>query len=806
MSFTIEHLGILNNQLKEVVFNQEDAINAITKELKCSLFSIKKEKAPRAILFFLGPSYSGKKFATLQMSCLLKSGYKIFHMEEYLLHEDADKLCNSNKKSGEISTFVHQNPFSIIVFDEIDKAHNNVQTCLARYLIEDNEDINLSECVIIFTSNLGKACYLSQDPYMKTTKDLAMSENFLFDLLSDELKYIDEQTMPVFSLPLLKFIFENGALSFFKKRTFTTLQKLTLNRLKLTKDTFEKKENLTILINDFEKITTLLLLSSTENFNTQLVINKTVKLFIELIIQVLTNDNKKYKNICFLIGEEANKTHNEICIDLNLTIKKMEHLNERLSLTWFFKESDSNLNITLNAATFHQMKKNNVFQRPTPIIEYASSGFEAVAGQHVVKQTLREIIRLINHPNLLQPFNIKPPNGMLLYGPKGIGKTILAEAFSFEANIPFIRICGIDLFDPEKVRSTYILAKEYAPCVVILDELDQKGMLSSIPFNKISSYFNLEGVLTIATARELEDIPPEFMVPEALDMMIELRELDKEARKFFIEKIFKMPHEDKIDIDKVATYMTGMNGQDLKRISSQTALSALIQRSEIITEELLIEQINKIKYGEKIELKRIKNPKEEMIMTAYHEAGHAVLSIMLLPQIVIEQVTVAPRSEALGFVSYKDEDFITTATKDEIFKNLCVLMAGRVIKLKKFGPGGIDSGDITDIGQATLEAYAAIAHLGMDEELGYINILSLSETIASSFLKEKIESRVSFWLNEAKNKTEELVEKYWDIIEIVAQKLVAKEMLSGDELARIVHNVQIKIDIQTDIYPFQSKL
>jgi cell division protease FtsH len=162
-----------------------------------------------------------------------------------------------------------------------------------------------------------------------------------------------------------------------------------------------------------------------------------------------------------------------------------------------------------------------------------------------------------------------------------------------------------------------------------------------------------------------------------------------------------------------------------------------------------------------------------------------------LPNIKIEQVTVAPRSEVLGFVSYKDEDFITTATKDEIFKNLCVLMAGRVVKVKKFGVKGMDSGDVADIGQATLEAYAAIAHLGMDEDLGYINILALNESVASGFLKEKIEHRVLAWLNEAKVDTETLVEKYWDIVDLVAQKLIVKEMLSGEELNKIVQEFKL---------------
>jgi ATP-dependent Zn protease len=99
---------------------------------------------------------------------------------------------------------------------------------------------------------------------------------------------------------------------------------------------------------------------------------------------------------------------------------------------------------------------------------------------------------------------------------------------------------------------------------------------------------------------------------------------------------------------------------------------------------------------------------------------------------------------------------------------------------------GIDSGDVADIGQATLEAYAAIAHLGMDDDLGYINIQLLSENISPGFLKEKIEESVLIWLNDAKIKTEQLVDTYWEIINLVAKKLIEKEMLSGEELTKLI--------------------
>jgi ATP-dependent Zn protease len=207
---------------------------------------------------------------------------------------------------------------------------------------------------------------------------------------------------------------------------------------------------------------------------------------------------------------------------------------------------------------------------------------------------------------------------------------------------------------------------------------------------------------------------------------------------------------------------------------------------DCITEDLLIEHINNIKYGHKLDTKRIRNFEEEIRRTACHEAAHAVLSYSLLPHIKIEQVTIAPRYETLGFVSYSAEEFANNATKEEIFNNICVMLAGRTAQIRKFGESGIDSGASNDLEQATYLAYIAIASLGMDDVVGYVHADILRQNVSKQMFYRQIEEQLSKWIKDASEKTEVLVEKYWEKIEKLAEILVRQEIVDGAELEKIM--------------------
>lgn len=429
--------------------------------------------------------------------------------------------------------------------------------------------------------------------------------------------------------------------------------------------------------------------------------------------------------------------------------------------------------------------------KDTPKIKKSKIGFDDVVGHKQIKERLKGIIKIINNPQRLERFDTPVPKGLLIYGPVSVGKSMLARAFSKEAGLSYLEISGSKLFELAYIKEVYEIAAKNAPCVVILEDIDIKGIvqgaITNVSFSDIAKVLESvsEMVFTVATAESLDEVDPVLTASQKLDFLLEVTDLDKDARRFFVEKIMQKPHDPKIDIERIVRYITGMSAMELERLGRMAALSVVEQDKELITEEILIEQINIIKYGHKIEKQMVKTLEEELKMTAYHEASHAVLSVILLPHIKIEQVTISPRSKMLGFVSYNAEDQVSNITKEELFFDVCVLLAGRVSKVKKLGDGHMDSGAVNDLSQASLQVYAAITTIGMDKELGYINLDAVAN-LDAYFLEQQIEKRFLHWIAEAQKFTQEVVDEHWEKIETLALKLIEKEIVESDELLSIV--------------------
>ncbi len=434
--------------------------------------------------------------------------------------------------------------------------------------------------------------------------------------------------------------------------------------------------------------------------------------------------------------------------------------------------------------------------KDTPKIYKSKIGFDDVVGHKHIKERLKGIIKIVKNPEMLERFDTPVPKGLLIYGPVSVGKSMLAKAFAKEAEVSYMEISGSKLFELSYIKEVYEIASKHAPCVVILEDIDIKGIMqgaiTNVSFSDIAKVLESadDRVFTIATAENLDNIDPVLTSPQKLDFLLEVSELDKDARRFFIEKIMQKPHDTKIDVERIVRYIAGMSALELERVGRMSALNVVEQEKELITEEILIEQINIIKYGHKIEKQMVENLEEELKMTAFHEAAHAVLSALLLPHIKIEQVTIAPRSKMLGFVSYNEEDQLSNVTKEELFHDVCVLFAGRVSRVKKMGSEHMDSGAANDLSQASLQVYAAITTLGMDKELGYINLNAIN-TLDNYFLEQQIEKRFLHWMHVIKHNTEKLVDEHWKKIETLALKLIEQEIVESDELSQIIGKKKI---------------
>ncbi len=430
--------------------------------------------------------------------------------------------------------------------------------------------------------------------------------------------------------------------------------------------------------------------------------------------------------------------------------------------------------------------------------------FKDIVGHKKAIKRLESIIRVVKNPKELERFNTPPPKGLLIYGPANVGKSMLSRAFAKEAGMKYLEISGSKLFDLTYIKEVYQSAVKNAPCIVILEDIDIKGLVQGtiayVSFSDIAKIIESanEHVFTIATAEEFDAVDPVLTAAGKLDFLLEVTRLDKEARRFFIEKILTMPHDENINTERIVRYITGMSALELERLGRMAALNVVEEEKEHITESILIEQINIIKYGHKIENKMIKNLEEELKMTAYHEASHAVLSYLLLPDIKIEQVTIAPRSKMLGFVSYNAEDQMSNVTKEEIFNDICVLLAGQMAKTKIAGDAAIDSGAYNDLSQASLQAYTAITNLGMDKKLGFINLDAIS-SFDNYFLSQKIEKRFLVWMGEAEKRTKELVDTQWGKIKKLALALIDNEIVESHEIDTIMGEEKVNYNIPENI-------
>ncbi len=440
----------------------------------------------------------------------------------------------------------------------------------------------------------------------------------------------------------------------------------------------------------------------------------------------------------------------------------------------------------------------------SPQIRTAEITFDDIVGHKKAKERLHAIIRVIKNPQELKRFNTPPPKGLLIYGPANVGKSMLAQAFAKEAGMKYLELSGAKLFNLAYIREVYEIASKNAPAIVLLEDIDIKGLvqgtITHVSFADIAKILESSNpqVFTIATAEDFDAVDPILTAAGKLDFLLEVTRLDKEARRFFIEKILTMPHDPHINTERIVRYITGMSALELERLGRMTALSVVEEQKKHITEEILIEQINIIKYGHKIENKMIKNLEVELKMTAYHEAAHAVLSYLLLPDVKIEQVTIAPRSKMLGFVSYNADDQMSNVTKEEIFNDICVLLAGQMAKTKLSGDKAMDSGAINDLSEASLQAYTAITNLGMDKKLGFINLDAITP-LDNYFLSQKVEKRFLVWMREAKKRTKQLVDEKWDKIEQLALALIEKEIIESHEIDDMMKEEKVTYNFPENI-------
>ena len=290
----------------------------------------------------------------------------------------------------------------------------------------------------------------------------------------------------------------------------------------------------------------------------------------------------------------------------------------------------------------------------------------------------------------------------------------------------------MNCFKPEKTKLIFTKAKAYAPAIIFIDEIDTLGKRDGengreVPINKLLSEMDGfsgrkgEDIFVIAATNYKENIDTAIIRPGRVEIHIEINNLDKDARQYFLDKIIEeKPTSGSFDMKKLLMYTTGFTGSQLEMLGKEASFYCLRHGLPAITQDILIDQINTIKYGERQSYLSLEQMFEE---TAIYEAGRAVISKTLMPHVSIEHVSLTPKDNNEHFISHNYSDVQENMTVKDFKDKICVSLAGRTAQMKHFGDiDGMDTGASNDLQQATRDAYTAIAHYGMDKEVGYINI------------------------------------------------------------------------------------
>ncbi|MDM8537112.1 AAA family ATPase, partial [Desulfobacterales bacterium HSG17] len=794
----------LRSALKQRIYDQDEAVDELVDafiHMACKPL----KTLPKAIFTFLGPASAGKGYLAGLTAEIFDEfdAFKQFDMGHYSVLEDEYKLLGQKSSDefgkGELYAFLKENPRSIVFFRDIEKADNQLQLALLKMIRADEKEseVDTSQAVFIFSSTLCSDLFHNNNVLNAIKQNKLRGQTLILDAVSKEEKNIYDLGQRAVSPELITAI-SCGYLVLFKRLTLETIVRVGADALKNLKINYNQTSDIELIYEDFDSLVKLLILSFAPYISIKQISRKLPDILLNKIIRFKQEMEKTPEKIVISVSDQARDFLNE---HYKKHYEYSHHffiLNEIVELVWEISSEQSFAKISVSHAELKKLlpQPGIILAENQPVMQFSENGFKDIAGNKPVKESLLQIISVLKKPEHVKKFDIEMPRGMLLCGPEGVGKTIIGKAFSKEAGLPYIYVSGNELFDVRYIHQVYQKARLFAPSIVFLDGIDVKGyvdgVLTPIPTEQLILELDSissdpqEFVFTLATALDRDMVHPDFIVPNRIDIFIEVPEFDREARRFFIEKILEKPNNGKIDVDKVVRYISGMNRYDLDRIGKETSLYAIRNNLDCISEEMLIEQINIIKYGNKMDTRHIRNLEEDLKKTACHEAAHAVLSYVLLPHIKIEQVTIAPRHETLGFVSYNDDDFVGNFSKEEISSNICVMLAGRIAQIKKFGENGIDSGAANDLEQATYLAYMAVASMGMDKDVGYIHIDTLRENVGKELFQTGLEQGIVRWIDHAGKKAEKLVEKYWDKIEHIAAILVQQEIVDGTELVSIM--------------------
>ena len=438
--------------------------------------------------------------------------------------------------------------------------------------------------------------------------------------------------------------------------------------------------------------------------------------------------------------------------------------------------------------------------------------FKDVAGLYGAKEEVMEIVDFLKNPSKYTALGGKIPKGALLVGPPGTGKTLLAKAVAGEANVPFFSISGSDFVEmfvgvgASRVRDLFSQAKEKAPCIVFIDEIDAVGRArgKNVGFSsnderentlnqlltEMDGFGTNSGVIVLAATNRADILDKALMRAGRFDRQIQVTLPDLNERKdIFQIHLRKIKLGEDFDLDNIAKHTAGFSGADIANICNEAALTAARKNKTSVGNEDFIQAIDRVIGG--IERKKTVMSPEEKRLTAFHEVGHAVTGWLLPGCNPVLKVTIVPRGQSLGATWYLPDEKVTMS-KSELMDEMCSLVAGRVAE--ELANNGVPcTGALSDFERLTKMAYAMVTYYGMSDRVG--NLSFYDSTGASGYelykpysekTAELIDAEARRLSDEVTEKTRSLLQEHWEDVTLLAGQLIEKEVIMAEDIEKVL--------------------
>ena len=448
--------------------------------------------------------------------------------------------------------------------------------------------------------------------------------------------------------------------------------------------------------------------------------------------------------------------------------------------------------------------------------------FDDVAGIDEAKEELEEIVEFLRNPQKFSRLGGKIPKGALLVGPPGTGKTLLARAIAGEAGVPFFTISGSDFVEmfvgvgASRVRDMFEQAKKNAPCIVFIDEIDAVGRSRGVGFGggndereqtlnqllvEMDGFEANEGIIIVAATNRRDVLDPALLRPGRFDRQIHVPNPDIKGReKILTVHARKVPLGPDVDLRLIARGSPGFSGADLANLVNEAALMAARYGRRFVTMDDFENAKDKVMMG--VERRSMVLTPEQKEMTAYHEAGHAIVGMALPKCDPVYKATIIPRGNALGMVVSLPEMDRLNYHKDEAKEKIAMTMAGKAAEIIKWGEEHVSNGPAGDIQQASAIARAMVMRWGMSDKIGNIDYSEAHEGYngstggfsVSAKTKELIEGEVKHLIEDGYVLARKILLEKMVEFERLAKGLLEYETLTGDEIRKVTAGEPLNSD------------